>query len=50
MKLSPGITLFIFLSLLGSTAQAQNLTEKSVEGNVNNLPVREYTLSQVTSD
>ncbi|MEP0985687.1 multicopper oxidase domain-containing protein [Ekhidna sp.] len=27
------------------SGQAQNLTEKSVEGNVDNLPVREYTIT-----
>lgn len=40
-------TTFVFsLSLLFSGwIQAQNLTEKSVEENVDNLPVREYTLT-----
>jgi FtsP/CotA-like multicopper oxidase with cupredoxin domain len=27
------------------SVQAQNLTEKSSEGNVDNLPVREYTIT-----
>lgn len=35
-----GITIF-----LSGWAQAQKLTEKSVEGNVDNLPVREYTIT-----
>lgn len=30
---------------MGITSQSQNLTEKSVEENVDNLPVREYTIT-----
>ncbi|MEQ8554026.1 MAG: multicopper oxidase domain-containing protein [Cyclobacteriaceae bacterium] len=38
---------FLLSVLLTSvfSGQAQNLTEKSVEGNVDNLPVREYTIT-----
>lgn len=37
--------LTISFSLLSLSTRAQNLTEKSVEGNVDNLPVREYTIT-----
>ena len=47
MKLIKRTKLIVLLSLIGISTQAQNLTEKSVEGNVNNLPVREYTLTIV---
>ncbi|MEQ8880276.1 MAG: copper oxidase, partial [Cyclobacteriaceae bacterium] len=38
---------FLLSVLLTSvfSGQTQNLTEKSVEGNVDNLPVREYTIT-----
>ena len=37
--------LTISFSLLSLSTRAQNLTEKSVEGNTDNLPVREYAIS-----
>jgi len=49
MKKFPNIILAIFafaLSfLLSGLTNAQNLTQKSVEGNTDNLPVREYAIS-----
>lgn len=45
MKLFKKINLLMALALIGISMQAQNLTEMSVEGNVDNLPVREYTLT-----
>lgn len=45
MKPFKRINLIILLTLIWITAHAQNATEKSVEGNVDNLPVREYTLT-----
>lgn len=44
MKPHKRIKLITLLSLICISSHAQKLTEKSIEGNINNLPVREYTL------
>lgn len=38
--------LIVLLSLMGITSQAQNRTEKSVEGNGDILPEREYIINE----
>ncbi|MEP2774021.1 MAG: multicopper oxidase domain-containing protein [Fulvivirga sp.] len=45
MKLYQFIFFLHIVSAAGIEIQAQNLTEKSSEGNNNNLPVREYTIT-----
>jgi len=45
MKIVKKINLLVALALIGISLQAQNLTEKSVEGNVNNFSTHEYTLT-----
>ena len=39
------LLIVFFITLFAFGANAQELKEKSVEGNVDNLPVREYTLT-----